>query len=187
MSVATKQRDIITGRVLLMHPTLASRYASLFRDQNSVIPTLFSLNLALKSTRTITEKCFRCRSCCQWSAALLKMCLFCGKVMRSCHGWGCCALRHAFVNSHMWPANITDYHIFRRCLSEIQGAMQYNNLKLTTFGENDITQIRWKSSVFHKLVRWHFRCGGQMHDHLCQISSGFCLQKILKSDLDDRL
>jgi len=53
-----------------------------------------------------------------------------------------CAMRHSFINRDMRPANVTDlntvdYHIFRCCLSEIQGATQ--NLKLSTFGGNSIT------------------------------------------------
>jgi len=44
------------------------------RYRISVVPT-FSLNLALKSTGSITETCCWCRNCSEWSAELLEMCL----------------------------------------------------------------------------------------------------------------
>ena len=46
---------------------------SLSQYQNSVISISFSLNLALKSSGSIIEKCYRCKNCCQWSAALLEI------------------------------------------------------------------------------------------------------------------
>jgi len=65
-----KQREISASRRLRMRPTLGKSLRSLLRYQNSGIPSSFLLNVALKSTDSITEKCCWCRNCCQWSAAL---------------------------------------------------------------------------------------------------------------------
>jgi len=73
MPVATKQRDIGAGHLLHMRPTSIRSLRSMLHCWNSVIPTLFSLNLALKSTGSIAETWCWCRNCCQWSAALLEM------------------------------------------------------------------------------------------------------------------
>ena len=44
-----------------------------------------------------------------------------------------------------------------------------------------LTSIRRMNSAFHKVVWWHFRCGGQMHNHLYRIFfSGFRVPKIIK-------
>jgi len=47
MPVATKQRDIGAGHLLHMRPTFIRSLRSMLHCWNSVIPTLFSLNLAL--------------------------------------------------------------------------------------------------------------------------------------------
>jgi len=54
--VATKQRDISASYLLHTHATFGKSIRSLLRYGNSVIPTLFLSNLALKSTgRIVTD------------------------------------------------------------------------------------------------------------------------------------
>jgi len=36
---------------------------------------------------------------------------------------------------------------------------------------------------FLEVERLHLRCGGQIKNHVCQISSGFCLLQIIKIGL----
>jgi len=132
--VPTKKRDISAIRILRMHHILSSFQqvrSSLLWYQNYVTPTSFPLNLALKSTGNIIEKCCWCRNCCsQWSAALLETCLSSSKIqpIHLAHNVVellCHETSYSFVI--IWPANITDlnsvdHRIFRCCLSEIQVA-----------------------------------------------------------------
>ena len=43
----------------------------------------------------------------------------------------------------------------------------------SSFAGNDVTWIKWTNSAFCKVMQWHFSCGEQIHNHLCQISLGF--------------
>jgi len=75
--VATKRRNTSASQCIggPMRSTFSKSVRSLLRCRNSVTPTTFSLNLALKSTGSIIEnfdeKCCWRKNCCQWSAALL--------------------------------------------------------------------------------------------------------------------
>ena len=96
--VATKHRSISVSHLQRMHPTFSKSVRSLLWCQNLVIPTLFSVMLVLKSTGSITEKCYWCRNCYQRSAALLEMCLSSSKTMHQLIAlmtWSSfCAMRH---------------------------------------------------------------------------------------------
>ena len=130
---------------------------------DSVISTLFSLNLALKSTHGITEKvadaataasdlqrCWRC------------VCLSTRQCTTTSRSWHmvellCRVTSHSLI---VWSANITDlnpvdYHIFWRYFPEIQVAIQHNYRlfsKLSTFSGKQYNFDQMKSSA----LRWHF-------------------------------
>jgi len=66
--------------------------------------------------------------------------------------------------------------VWNMLYSIITGCFQTRPL----FPGNNITSIRWTSFAFHKVVRWYFLGVVDIHSHLCQISSGFCVPKIIK-------
>jgi len=176
-ALVTKQRDISASYRLYLHPTFIKSIQFLLRYQNSVIPSLFSLNRTLKWTGNIIKKCWWCRNCCQWSAALLEMCLFSSDTVHQhivLMTWSSfCAMRHT-IHLLMWPVNITDlnpvdYHILWCCLSEIKVAIQHNNQlfsKPSTFlGEHNFIQM-YEFCISQGSAVTFYRCGGLMH-HLC--------------------
>jgi len=164
-----------------MHPTFSKSV------------TLFSLNLVRKSTGSMTEKCCWCRNC----SSDLQHCRRCDclparqctNTSHSWHGWASVPWDTPFINRDMWPANITDinpvdyHHLvmsfylkFKLPYSIITDCSQSHPL----FRGNDITSIRWTLCISQGSAITFFRCDRQMHNHLCQISSGFSVPKMIK-------
>jgi len=146
-----------------MHPTFSKAIRSLLRHRNSVIPTSFSLNLALTQQAALPRSVADTGT----AVALLyrrvylpgRQCINTALTTQSSVSWDT-----TFVNRGIWPADIADLnpvnrHILLCCLSEIQVAMQHSNRlfsRPSTFWRNIITSMRWTSCAFHKVVRWHF-------------------------------
>jgi len=75
--------------------------------------------------------------------------------------------------------------IFNSSCDTVWNLFLYNNWlfsKSSTFWET-IIRIRWTSHFkrFCAVCSDVFSCGGQMQNHLCQISSGFCVLNTIKS------
>ena len=126
-----------TWHQFCMHPTFSKSVRSLQQYQNSIIPSWFSLNLALKSTDSITKNCCWYRNCWQWSTALLETCLSSSKTVHQ----NIALMTHRgsvpwdipFINPDMWPVNLPDlnpvyYYNLWYFLSEIQVAIQQQQL-----------------------------------------------------------
>jgi len=103
--VATRQHDISSSHVQRMHPTLSKSVTSLLRYRNLVIPTSFSLNLALKSRGSIIEKCcWRRNSSSDHHHCWRCDCLpsrQCTNTSCSWHGWASVPWDIPFINHDM--------------------------------------------------------------------------------------